>query len=580
MAKEGEYIPKDTPPAGEAAARTFDPAKNATLEGRLPERAAQPVASVKPTGKGIMSVPQPPNFQTVGGPYSNVKADPNFTLKGDPYTKSYSKELATVKPVGPKAPIIETSPDIKAGVEAAKTAGAKRVAAARSVAESATPVGMAEKIVKPGVVQSAKNVMKGILPQVTGAQLAYELFENPALKSQREAALSRGMAKIGATPENVYGLPVKTSGVQEEKLPSLFQEPKTVSAKTEAAILPGGAVDQAAPSAKKEQPRAFETTRVPGPAVSTEPVAPSYTPEQIEEFAQPKAGQAGMQQAVSKGKGGNFRYVQGPDGKIVKQNTDSGEVVPMYQGVTGNVLAPGEESPMAKMVRDSRAAKAAAREAAFREALIRQAFQPIDGSTNIADVGTIKRNRLMAQQLLAQMDRGKQADAALGLEEKKLASTERATAATQEQNRLAKEADQRIRDRQAAATEKQADIAERAEERKAKAPRTAIYKGQKIQGSPEELEYEKRQIDAKQSAQWDKKNPKPSGMLTTNDDVIKHYEKRAKALGYDPDVATAANLAKRIQGTLQSMSPEDREEVNRQFQGQYGVPYSEFIASE
>jgi hypothetical protein len=178
---------------------------------------------------------------------------------------------------------------------------------------------------------------------------------------------------------------------------------------------------------------------------------------------------------------------------------------------------------------------------------------------------------------LEQLDRGKQADAALGLEEKKLASTERATAATQEQNRMAKEADQRYKQERLGLEERRTKAAEEAAKSK---PRTAVYKGQKIQGSPEELEYEKRQIDTKQASQWDKNNPKPSGILTTNDDVIKHYEKRAKDLGYDPDVATAANLAKRIQGTLQSMSPEDREEVNRQFQGQYGVPYSEFIVSE
>lgn len=416
----------------------------------------------------------------------------------------------------------------------------------------------------------------------TATGLAGSIIQSPAIAAQTNEALRRRGLK-GIIPQQggeemlttqfgrwLGGKAYDVMNPAAEQKPSPEAAPATPTAgqplTTPATFIAGGAVDQAAPVAQKAQPKQFETSRVPEvqTAVSTEPKAPSFTREQVE-------GMAEKGQAVSRGAGGNFRYVQGPNGQVVKQNTDSGEVVPMsVQGITGNVLKPGEESPLAREARTRK-------ETAFRDALMRQAFQPIDANTNVADVGTIKRNRLAAQQLLEQLDRSQQAGAQLGLEEKKLASTERATEATQEQNRLAKEADQRYKQERLGLEERKTKAAEDAAKNK---PRTVIYKGEKLQGTPEDIEIGKQQLDAKIAGQWDKKNPKPSGLLATNDDVIKHYEKRAKELGYDPDITSAANLAQRIQGTLKSMSPEDRDEVNRQFQSKYGVPYSEFIVSE
>lgn len=447
-----------------------------------------------------------------------------------------------------------------------KSAGAK----ALSAAEKAGSVwGIASQFSEPS---SVEQVMR--IKAARGDKNAQRIVEgggvNPILESAKQPIRSANeylAGKIAGIFSGAQGAATKPQPGASESTPAKLATPSTGQPlSTPATFIAGGAVDQAAPGAQKAQPKQFETTRVPESqtAVSTEPKAPSFTREQVE-------GMAEKGQAVSRGSGGNFRYVQGPDGKIVKQNTDSGEVVPMsVQGITGNILKPGEESPLAREARTRK-------ETAFRDALMRQAFQPIDANTNVADVGTIKRNREVAQQLLKQMDFNQNAQASLGLEEKKLASTERATAATQEQNRLVKEADQRYKQERLGQEERKIKAAEEAAKSK---PRTVIYKGEKLQGTPEDIDLGKQQLDTKIAGQWDKKNPKPSGLLATNDDVIKHYEKRAKELGYDPDVTSAANLAQRIQGTLQSMSPEDRDEVNRQFQSKYGVPYSEFIVSE
>lgn len=191
---------------------------------------------------------------------------------------------------------------------------------------------------------------------------------------------------------------------------------------TTATFIPGGAVDQ--------------TARVPESqtAVSTEPKAPSFTGEQVEGFAQDKG------QAVSRGESGNFRYVQGPNGQIVKQNTDSGEVVPMsVQGITGNILKPGEESPLAREARTRKESAATAREEAFRNALLQMAQSQGDGS--FTGMGQAKRDRKMAQQLLSQLDARQQAAAQNALEREKMDITARNTEAAREQNQLAREQD-------------------------------------------------------------------------------------------------------------------------------------------
>lgn len=453
MAKEGEYLPKDTPAAAEKSTRTFNPAKNATLEGSLPEKVSV-VAQRAPraTGKGIVGAPYQPNFKTVGGPYSNIKPDPNFTMQGEPYTKSYSKELVASKPkpTSGQAWAAESASVSPGQVGSAlKSVGGKVLSALNkggTIWDAATQYSQPANIEEVMRIKAAKG-------DPDAQRVVAQGGVNPILEATKKPIRDVNAAVMDKVMGIFAGSPDKK--VAEKQPTAETGKPLTTSA----TFIPGGAVDQAAP-VQKAQPTQFETTRVPE-AATAQPGTPQYTAAQIDEFAQPKGSAAGLQQGVSRGDGGNFRYVQGPNGQVVKQNTDSGEVVPMsVQGITGNISTPGEESPLAREARTRR-------ETAFRDALMRQAFQPIDANTNVADVGTIKRNRLAAQQLLEQMDKSQQAGAQLGMEEKKLASSERSTAATQEQNRLAKEADQRIRDRQAAATEKQADIAAQAEERKA-----------------------------------------------------------------------------------------------------------------
>lgn len=450
-----------------------------------------------------------------------------------------------------------------------KSAGAK----ALSAAEKAGSVwGIASQFSEPS---SVEQVMR--IKAAQGDKNAQRIVEgggvNPILESAKQPIRSANeylAGKIAGIFSGAQGAatkpqPATTQAVAQQPVaPEQPAKPAAQPMTTQADNLAVGAQLQGGGTVGNQEP-AIDFSQNPKTVPLKQGETEMQRANQIEKTAQEKG------QAVSRGEGGNFRYVQGPNGQIIKQNTDTKEVVPMsVQGITGNILKPGEESPLAREARTRK-------ETAFRDALVRQAFQPIDANTNVADVGTIKRNREVAQQLLSQLDAKQAAEGQLGMEEKKLASTERATAATQEQNRLYKEADAKYKQEKLGLEERKTQAAEEAAKSK---PRTVVYKGEKLQGTPEDIEIGKQQLDAKIAGQWDKKNPKPSGILTTNDDVIKHYEKRAKELGYDSDVSTAANLAQRIQGNLQAMSPEDREEVNRQFQSKYGVPYSEFIVSE
>lgn len=574
MAKEGEYLPKDTPAAAEKSTRTFDPAKNATLEGRLPEKVATTTqeasqAAPKTVGRGIMSTP---NFQTVGEPYSNIKPDPNFTLQGGPYTKSYSKEVATVKPEPTFTEKMAQGAKYTPPPKPEPTMGERMAGSAKYVPPKVDPY--TGEVVKEGVSIGARaaEAGKGIISGFKGAAkslLSPLASAAPVLnvlgaQQANEAALGRNVGRIATGQESSTGTIAQeaalqfmrdptmamkalqtAAGVREATLPGISEstpaKPATPSTgqplSTPATFITGGAVDQAAPGAQKPQPKQFETSRVPESqtAVSTEPKAPSFTREQVE-------GMAEKGQAISRGAGGNFRYVQGPNGQVVKQNTDTGEVVPMsVQGITGNVLKPGEESPLAREARTRK-------ETAFRDALVRQAFQPIDANTNVADVGTIKRNRLAAQQLLEQLDRSQQAGAQLGLEEKKLASTERATAATQEQNRLAKEAEQQYKKERLGLDERKTIAAEEAARNK---PTRETYKGATLQGTPESIAQQKADIDRDAfSKSWSKENPQ--GMMESD----KLYKARqvlaanTKYPMYNKDTNTPMKLRMDTEGNL------------------------------
>ena len=140
------------------------------------------------------------------------------------------------------------------------------------------------------------------------------IAQEAALQFMRDPTLAMKALQTAAGPKPSAAS--KAATVAPQPAPAETGKPLT----TPATYIAGGVVDQAAPAARKPQPKQFETTRVPESqtAVSTEPKAPSFTGEQVEGFAQDKG------QAVSRGEGGNFRYVQGPNGQVVKQNTDSG----------------------------------------------------------------------------------------------------------------------------------------------------------------------------------------------------------------------------------------------------------------
>lgn len=248
------------------------------------------------------------------------------------------------------------------------------------------------------------------------------------------------------------------------------------------------------------------TVEQPKPAVSTEPQAPSFTKEEIEGFAQDKG------QAVSKGEGGNFRYVQGPNGQIVKQNTDTGEAVPMsVQGVTRNIIKEGEEGPLAREVRERKEAAATAKEEAFRNALLQMAQSQGDGS--FTGMGQAKRDRRMAQFLLGQMDTNRQKAAENALEREKMAATERSTEATREQNRLAKAADQALKQKQIDVAQEGNEIRRQALEGKS-AKRTYMIGDRPVQMTPEEHREYARGVQKEQYLRKNKDNEDASAQYS------------------------------------------------------------------
>ena len=478
MAIKGEYIPKEETIKPEAA-----PPKPAspTIEGRLP---AATTAETKPavTGKGItkLGTGYNPNFETVEGPYSNVKNAPNFETVGEPYKKSYSKELATIE--NPAEKTFKRDPHLRESFSKAKQAGTERVAAARAASESATPMGMAEKVAKPGIVQSGKAALSGILSQAVPAQLAYELFQNPELKAQREAALQKGLSKINAPKDNTFGFPTEPSATTKKGTPSTAPVSKTP--------LPGGDVERAFPGGlpEKEKPeqRQFETSRVPpAQTISETAKAPEYTAEQVEEFSK-----GGTDQAVSKGKGGNFRYVIDVKGRPVKQNIDTGEIVPMAGGITRNIIKPGEEGPMAKSARLRKEKE----QRAYHDALVQMATMPITGQTDIGDIAGIKARRKAALAMLGEEAANQRAAQQAGLEERQIGATERHALATEEANALERQRKIASDEAKAEREERRLGLYEQGLKAKANAPRTETFGKYTLKGTPKDIAAQKMQL--------------------------------------------------------------------------------------
>jgi hypothetical protein len=590
-------------------------AKNPPLPAiEAPELKASMQRGIEPRSTLSLAPEQASKFEMplVKGGYENIPQQKAGIFKTRPsaikeYAKFASAEAAeraavptpiqrTIEAttgVGPQSDVRPMTMDearMQKSISDVKAAGAERVAAAKQTAQTATPA--ATTVVDTTIPKYASEAARsGAMSLSTG--LAGSIIQSPEIAQQTNEALRR---------KGLKGIIPQQGG--EEMLTTQFGR-----------WLGGKAYDIMNPSA--EQPKATEpAATAQQPVTPEQPAKPAPlstqdtnlaagaqlpgggtvgTQEPVIDFSQRpatiplKQGQTEMQrgteiektaqergQAVSKGKGGNFRYVQGPNGTVVKQNIDTGEVVPMgVQGITGNVLKPGEESPLAREVKERKAAQAEAKEAAFRDTLLRMAQDQGDGT--FTGMGQAKRNRKLATQLLTQMDSRNQAAAQLGMEEKKLASSERATAATQEQNRLAREQQAQYQQERLGLDERKTIAAEEAARNK---PRVVTYKGEVLRGTPEDIEIGKRQTDEKLAAQWDKTNPKPSSMLTTNDDVVKYFEKRAKALGFDPNISQAASLAQQIKSLQGKLTPEDSEVVTKEFQSKYGVPYSEFIASE
>lgn len=609
--KGGVNAPVQAPELQASMQRGIEPRSKLTLASQPTEfkmSGTRPGYEYIPQQKSGIFKPRPASATPMGVPV------------GDPYVKSQSRALAVIPQPKPEPSFTEkmaqgakyAPPKVGPTMTEKMAGGAKYVPPkvdpyTGEVIKESAPLGSRMASAGKGIIGGFKGTSQKVLKPL----LAVNPVVDVALAQQaNEGAMRRNVQRVAGGEASPTGAIAQEAALQFMRDPTMAlkalgaatggktalesevfngassagtaptaSEKPSEQAPALASVLPGGVVEQAVPVAaeqKKEAPTQFGTSRVTEAAME-QSATPRYTAAQIDEFAKPKAGQSGLQQAVSKGQGGNFRYVQGPNGEIVKQNLDTSEVVPMsVQGITGNVLKPGEESPLAREVRQRKEAAATAREEAFRNALLQMAQSQGDGS--FTGMGQAKRDRKMAQQLLSQLDARQQAAAQNALEREKMATTERNTEATREQNQLAKAADQALKQKQIDVAQEGNDLRKQALENK---PIRETYKGQTFQGTKASIEQQKADFDKElQAKSWDKANPKPSGLLTTNSDMLKHYQARAKALGYNPDINKASSRATAIANLLGKVSPEQADELSTEFQREYGVPYNEFIMEE
>ncbi len=134
---------------------------------------------------------------------------------------------------------------------------------------------------------------------------------------------------------------------------------------------------------------------------------------------------------MSQGAKGNVRYAQGPDGQVMREDINTGQVAPVANRITQNVLKPGEKPFV--MTRENTGApgggagigfdqitkamdrgdiSAAEGQAVYQnanmspaqrqqKALMQTAFTQPDGQTPIGSIGGMKRNAATAAELLS-----------------------------------------------------------------------------------------------------------------------------------------------------------------------------------
>lgn len=520
-------------------------AKNPPLPAiEAPELKASLQRGIEPRSTLSLAPEQAPKFEMppVKGGYENIpqqkagifKTRPSSVTPlgvpvGEPYVKSQSRALAVIPQPKPEPTFTEKmgqgakyspppKPEPTMGERMSASAGytpPKVDPYTGQVIKESAPLGARIAEAGRGIISGFKGVAQKVLAPVAGAA---PMLNVAGAQAANEAAMQSNVQRLAAGETET---PVSTKGsIEQEIALQAMRDPMFAMKALSTAMGAGQEAKKGAegqkPAATAQQPATPEQPAKPAPMSTqdTNLAAGAQLPgggtvgtqEPVIDFSQRpatvplKQGQTEMQrgteiektaqergQAVSKGAGGNFRYVQGPNGTVVKQNIDTGEVVPMsVQGITSNVLKPGEESPLAREVKERKAAQAEAKEAAFRDALLRMAQDQGDGT--FTGMGQAKRNRKLATQLLAQMDNRNQAAAQLGMEEKKLASTERATAATQEQNRLYREQQAADKKTELGLKERQVIAAEEAAKNKT---RKEMFGEHKLEGSPQAIAAQK-----------------------------------------------------------------------------------------
>ena len=416
--------------------------------------------------------------------------------------------------------------------------------------------------------ESFKNVAGEYAEQ--GKKIAGESFGNikQGLRTGGALGLRKAIAKEGIKAASALGRTVLPTAEDVSEFTQALSDIKSTPSATPIAATSAAPVSKTTPinkpaTTKVETPTMLaEAGKTAIPAISETAKAPEYTAEQVEEFSK-----GGTDQAVSKGKGGNFRYVIDVKGQPVKQNLDTGEIVPMAGGITRNIIKPGEEGPIAKSVREKK-------ERAYHDALVQMATMPITGQTDIGDIAGIKARRKAALAMLGEEAANQRAAQQAGLEERKIGATERHALATEEANKLS--AQQRA-DYQRGMLKTAEERNRIAAETKANAPRKITYKGKTIEGTPDAIELEKTNIDKKLIASYDNENPMPTSWYSSDEDVNDWFTKRNEKLGFDTNIGQARLDAKAVSDYWDKMTPEDKAQAQTEFQRQYGIPYTSLI---
>lgn len=501
--------------------------------------------------KGILTDRYRPNFQEVTGPYSKVPPRPTIEA---------GKNLVPVQS-GQLVPVGNA-------VSGGEGGAIKGVRAVKPEVEGI--VGRALQNSKAGLKPLLQGAGQAIVPLIEGASAVRDVT-TPGMKAEDIAARvgeagtrgagaligAEGGAALGAfggpaAPFTVplgaavggalgYAAPDIANKIQERVTGNKYEMPSDKARRLrDEGVVPKANVEPYTPT--KVVPQQVENTIPTGLEAREGPVIDFSKPSVDATVGPAQNGDANFGKVVQ---GNGQTRVELPDAKSYIQSGDSAAMERVFKGLKergGIVSPPPKQSEAAQKagttdfwlnngypggaqqyMAEQKRKIAEEANAQKRNELVGMALNSgVSGSTNIADVGNMKRRQAAAQNMVAQLDsvdnaqrradlEREQASTSAALENKKMDITAQNTAAVNKQNALHQSAQDARDQRRLEQGEETLALANTKENRESKAveqaPIKVQYKGEKLEGPRPLIESEKRRIDRTQAAKaWQEKN--------------------------------------------------------------------------